>query len=203
MRTNVMQSNNGKDSCLTLRHNIIAKISAEDAFRICEKIVDCHFYKCNCSQIVKEFLMSNTYNYVIHTFTLFGKFLKILQPIVAGYNWIFDSSINKFIIQSDDMLSLIIIGFWLQHQYSSGHFLFEFYNKFYSILNDNLSLIKLKFVNNWFLFTIDLRVYTQTFQWLVRWEIPKSYVWSFRMSFQMHSSSLNYWNWHYPIVHEW
>ena len=136
MRTNVMQSNNGKDSCLTLRHNIIAKISAEDAFRICKKIVDCHFYKGNCSQIEKEFLMSNTYNYVIHTFTLFGKFLKILQPIVAGYNWIFDSSINKFIIQSDDMLSLIIIGFWLQHQYSSGHFLFEFNNKFYSILND-------------------------------------------------------------------
>ena len=187
----VMQSDNGKDSCLTLRHNIIAKISAEDAFRICEKIVDCHFYKCNCSQRVKGFLMSNTFNYVIHSFTWFGKFLKILQPIVAGYNWIFDSSINKFVIQSDDMLSLIIVGFWLQHQYSSGHFKWH------------LSLIKLKFVNNWFLFTINLRVCTQTFQWLVRWEIPKNYVWSFRMSFQMHSSSLNYWNWHYPIVHEW
>ena len=136
MQTNVMQSDIGKESCLTLRHNIIAKISAEYAFRICKKIVNCHFYKGNCSQIEKDFLLSNTYNYVIHTFTLFGKFLKILQPIVAGYNWIFDSSINKFIIQSDDMLSLIIIGFWLQHQYSSGHFLFEFNNKFYSILND-------------------------------------------------------------------
>ena len=51
MRTNVMQSDNGKEICLTLRHNIIAKISAEDAFRICEKVVDSYFYKGNCSYV--------------------------------------------------------------------------------------------------------------------------------------------------------
>ena len=60
---------------------------------------------------------------------------QILKNPSTFCRW-FDSSINKFIIQSDDMLSLITVGFWLQHQYSSGHFLFEFNNKFYWILND-------------------------------------------------------------------
>ena len=83
-----MQSDNGKDSCLTLWYNIITKISVEDAFQICEKIVDCHFYKANCLQIEKEFYCSTHTTMLFICFTLFGNFLKILQPIFAGYNWI-------------------------------------------------------------------------------------------------------------------
>ena len=72
------------------------KILLESCISNLRKIVETHFYKSNCSQKEKDFLLSNTYNYVIHTFTLFGKFLKqILQPIVAGYNWILtQASIN-------------------------------------------------------------------------------------------------------------
>jgi len=87
------------------------------------RVVEYHFYLGNCSQKEKEFLLSNVQNYVIPHFYIIWKILKnppVGRPIVAGYKFIFISS-------------LIFVG----------HFLKEFYSKFDSILNDSLSLVKL------------------------------------------------------------
>ena len=117
------------------------KILLESCISNLRKIVESHFYKGNCSQKEKEFLMSNIYNYAIPHFYIIWKILKnppVGRPIVAGYNWILTPA------------SIFV-----------GHFLKEFYNKFDSILNDSLSLVKLleksKFDNNCFLFTIDFK----------------------------------------------
>ena len=71
----------------------------------------------------KEFLLSNVFNYATPHFYIIWKILKnppVGRPIVAGYKWIFTPA------------SIFV-----------GHFSKESYCKFDSILNDNLSLVKL------------------------------------------------------------
>ena len=97
----------------------------------------------------KEFLLSNIHNYVIPHFYIIWKIQKnppVRRPIFAGYKWIFTPA------------SIFV-----------GHFLKESYYKFDSILNDNLSLVKLlefqRFDKNWFFGYYRLqKVYTQTSQ---------------------------------------
>ena len=100
-------------------------------------VVEYHFCLGNFSQKEKEFLLSNVHNYVIPHFYVIWKILKnppVGRPIITGYKWIFTPA------------SIFV-----------GHFLKEFD----SILNDNLSLVKLleisRFDKNCFLFTIDFK----------------------------------------------
>ena len=105
------------------------------------KVVESHFYKGNCSQKEKEFLLSNINGYIIPHFYIIWKIFitpPVGRPTVAGYKWIFTPA------------SIFV-----------GHFLIEFYVKFDSILNDSLSLVKhleeKRFSKNCFLFTIDFK----------------------------------------------
>ena len=92
-----------------------------------------------CSNKEAAFLLSNLNKFKIPHFYIIWKILKnpiVGRPIVAGYNWILTPA------------SIFV-----------GHYLKDFCNKFDSILQDSLSLVKIlekeHFDVNCFLFTVD------------------------------------------------
>ena len=87
------------------------------------EVVDKYSLKKECCKKEKDFLLSTIKGFTIPHVYIIWKILKnpiIGRPIVAGYDWILTPA-----------------------SIFAGHFLKIFYNKFYSILSDSFSLVKL------------------------------------------------------------